>query len=266
MRFDAVRWELAHALRRLARSPGFALTVMLFLAVGIGADITMLGLADSLLFRTPAHVRDVDRVVDIRVRTFPDFADLREQARTLSGVAAWFAPPRPYVISDERRVVPAQQMLASASLFPTLGARPALGRFYTADEDRPGGPHVAVLGHSLWVRAFGGDRGVIGRSFRIAGDVYTVIGVAPAGFTGVALPQIDLFLPITTTKFDASSVALTSREYSWLRVVARLADGATLASAQAEARVIYTRATRRTPSCRTGGSRCSAGGRRTCIR
>lgn len=239
--FDALRWEASHAIRRLARSPAFSLAVIASLAVGIGADVTMLGLVDSLLFRPPAHVRDVERVVDIRVRTYPDFVDLRDQAHSFSGVAAWFAPPRPYALADGDRVVPAQQMLASASLFPLLGVRPVLGRFYTAEEDRPGGPHVAVLGYGLWQRRFGGRRDVIGTSLRVAGDVYTVIGVAPDGFTGVALDQIDLFLPITTTKFDAPSTALTSRDYSWVRVVARLAPGVTIAQAQAEAKVIYRR-------------------------
>lgn len=239
--FEALRWELAHALRRLARSPGFTLAVTLSLAVGIGADVAMLGLVDSLLFRPPAQVRDVGRLVDIRVRTYPDYADLRDQTRSFSGVAAWFAPPRPYVITDGPRAVPVQQMLASASLFPLLGVRPALGRFYSGEEDRPGGPHVAVLGYALWQRQFGGARDVLGRTLRVAGDLYTIVGVAPAGFTGVALTHIDLFLPITTTKFDAGSVALTSRAYSWVRVVARLAPGVTMPEAQAEAKVVYQR-------------------------
>ena len=229
------------ALRRLARSPRFALAIVLSLALGIGTDVTMLGLADSLLFRPPAHVRDVDRLVDIRVRTYPDYVDLRDQARSFSGVAGWWAPPRPYAITDGDRVVPVQQMLASASLFPVLGVEPALGRFYTTAEDRPGGPHLAVLGYGLWRRQFAIARDVLGRTLHVAGDVYTIIGVAPEGFTGVALTDVDLFLPITTTKFDAGPVALTNRNYSWVRVVARLAPGVTSAQAQAEARVVYRR-------------------------
>src|SRR2546427_5740225 len=129
--------DLRYALRQLARSPRFALAVVLSLALGIGTDVTMLGLVDSLLFRPPAHVRDVDRLVDIRVRTYPDYVDLRDQTRSFSGVAGWWAPPRPYAITDLDRVVTVQQMLASASLFPVLGVQPALGRFYTSAEDRP---------------------------------------------------------------------------------------------------------------------------------
>ena len=233
--------DLRHALRTLARSPRLALAVVLSLALGIGTDVTMLGLVDSLLFRPPAHVRDVDRLVDIRVRTYPDYVDLRDQTRSFSGVAGWWAPPRPYAITDGDRVLPVQQMLASASLFPVLGVQPALGRFYTAAEDRPGGPHLAVLGYGLWRRQFAGARDVLGRTLHVAGNLYTIIGVAPEGFTGVALTDVDLFLPITTTKFDAGPAALTSRDYSWVRVVARLAPGVTIPQAQAEAKVAYRR-------------------------
>jgi len=233
--------DLRYALRTLARSPRFALAVVLSLALGIGTDVTMLGLVDSLLFRPPAHVRDVDRLVDIRVRTYPDYVDLRDQTRSFSGVAGWWAPPRPYAITDVDRVVTVQQTLASASLFPVLGVQPALGRFYTGAEDRPGGPHLAVLGYGLWRRQFAGARDVVGRTLHVAGNVYTIIGVAPEGFTGVALTDVDLFVPITTTKFDAGPAALTSRDYSWVRVVARLAPGVTIPQAQAEAKVVYQR-------------------------
>ena len=238
---ETVLRDLRYALRSLKRSPGFAAGVVLSLGLGIGTDITMLGLADSLLFQPPAYVRDVRDLVDVRVRTYPDYVDLRDQAHSFSGVAGWYAPPRPYAISDGARVLPVQQMLASASLFPVLGVRPFLGRFYDPREDRPGGSHVAILGYGLWKRQFAGARNVLGRTLRVAGDLYTIIGVAPEGFTGLAFTHVDLFLPITTTKFDAGPAALTSRDYSWLRVVGRLAPGATLAGAQAEARVIFRR-------------------------
>src|SRR5437764_15269880 len=110
--------DLRYALRTLARSPRFALAVVLSLALGIGTDVTMLGLADSLLFRPPVHVRDVDRLVDIRLRTYPDYVDLRDQTRSFSGVAGGWAPPRLYAITDGNRVLHVQQMLDSASLFP----------------------------------------------------------------------------------------------------------------------------------------------------
>src|SRR5213080_1444023 len=233
--------DLRHALRTLARSPGFALAVVVSLALGIGNYLTMLGFSDSLLFGPPAHVCGVVHLVDVRLRTYPDYVDLRDQTRSFSGVAGWWAPPRPYAITDADRVVTVQQMLASGSLFPVLGVQPALGRFYTPAEDRPGGPHVAVLGYGLWRRQFASARDVLGRTLHVAGDGYTIIGVAPEGFTGVALTDVDLFLPITTTKFDAGPAALTTRNYSWVRVVARLAPGVTIPQAQAEAEVVYRR-------------------------
>jgi len=241
MPFETFRWESARALRRLVRSPGFTVAVLLSLTLGIGADITMLGIVDSLLFRPPAAVHGVDRLVDIRIRTYPDYADVRDDVHAFSGVAGWLAPPRPYSLTVEDRIVPVQQMLASASLFSVLGARPLLGRFYDPAEDRPGGPHVAVLGYAFWVRQFGGTRDILGKTLHVAGDNYTIVGVAPEGFTGVALTAVDLFVPITTTKFDAGPAALSSRDYSWLHVVARLAPGATIAQAQAETKLVYLR-------------------------
>src|SRR5204862_187987 len=110
-----------------------------------------------------------------------------------------------------------------------------------AAEDRLGGPHLAVMGYGLWRRQFAGARDVLGRTLHVAGDVYTIVGVAPEAFTGVALTDVDLFLPITTTKFDAGPAALASRDYSWVRVVARLAPGVTIPQAQAEAKVVYQR-------------------------
>src|SRR5438067_493129 len=161
--------DLRYAIRTLARSPRFTLAAVLSLALGIGTDVTMLGLVDSLLFRPPAHVRDVHCLVDIRVRTYPDYVDLRDQTRSFSGVAGWWAPPRPYAITDGDRAVPVQQMLASGSLFPVLGVQPALGRFYTPAEDRPGGPHVAVLGYGLWRRQLAGAMRVLGRTLHEIG-------------------------------------------------------------------------------------------------
>src|SRR5206468_3819832 len=82
---------------------------------------------------------------------------------------------------DARRVA---VVLATASYFPLLGVRPALGRFYLADEDRLGGPAVAVLGYEFWKGAFGGDSGILGRRLQLGRGTYEVIGVAPERFTG----------------------------------------------------------------------------------
>jgi putative ABC transport system permease protein len=238
---DALATDLIRALKRIGRSPRFAVTVVLFLAVGIGTDLTMLALVDSLLFQPPSGVHDIDGLVDVRLRTYPDYADLRDQNRVFSAVAAWYAPPRPYAISGGDHIVPVHALLASASLFAVLGVQPALGRFFTPSEDRPDGPHVAVIGYGLWRRQYGSSASVVGQTLSVAGDLYTIVGVAPKGFSGVSLQETDLILPITTTKFDAGRAALDSRNYFWLHVVARLAPGESVSQAQADATLIYTR-------------------------
>src|SRR5438093_6855433 len=186
--------DLRHALRALARSPGFALAVVLSLALGIGTDVTMLGLVDSLLFRPPAHVRDVDRLVDIRVRAYPDYVDLRDQTRSFSGVAGWWAPPRPYAISDGDRVVPVQQMLTSASLFPVLGVQPALGRFYTSAEDRPEPQLYVPFTRNVW-----GHMSLVVRT-----------AVTPATFLATLTRTVRQFDPcIPMTSFGGRAAAAT---------------------------------------------------------
>src|SRR5213078_1704905 len=97
---------------------------------------------------------------------------------------------------DARRM---HLVLASASYFPLLGVRPALGRFYLADEDRPGGPAVVVLGYRFCRAAFQGDSGILGRQLQLGRSSYTVVGVAPERFTGVNLENVDAWVPLTAS-------------------------------------------------------------------
>jgi predicted permease len=119
---------------------------------------------------------------------------------------------------------------------------PAVGRFFDADEDRPGAPHVAVLGYHLWRTRFGGERSVLGREIRIADEPYTIVGVAPADFTGVESTPADLFLPVEGARVFGDAHVLTDRNYYWLRIIGRLRPGATPAQASAEVTAIYRHA------------------------
>lgn len=237
--------QLTHfALRRLTRSPGFTVAVVASLGVGIAADVTMIGIADALLYRPPAHVRDVNRLVAVDLsgtrNSYPDYLALREHADAFSGVAGYAR--RAYAMVEQGVVTPVQALLTSRSLFATLGVRPRLGRFFLPDEDRLDGPHVAVLGYRLWQNRFGGDATVLGRTVHVAGDEYTIIGVAPEGFIGAGSAPVDLFLPLASTKFDAGRAAITSRRYSWVELVARLTRGTTVQAARADAALVYRRA------------------------
>ena len=247
---EGVLDDLRHALRSFVRERGFAAVVVLTLALGVGANAAMFGVLDRLLLSGPAHVRDADALGRLYVSTTPpgeperalstfgyvSLAALRE-ARTLTGLAAYTG------VQDEPlgRGLDAERVrvrYVTANLFPLLGTRPALGRFFdAADERPPAGEPVVVLDHATWRRRFGGDSAVIGRPLRLGERTFTVIGVAPPGFTGPELEPVDLWLPVS------ASTPLpdwpTTRGMTWLRVVGRLAPGATPEQATAEVTRLY---------------------------
>jgi len=241
--------ELRYALRRLARRPGLAALAVALLAVGLGGNFALLGTLDAILFRQPPVVAP-DRLVRI-VRTdatheiydnwsYPTADDLRRGASTLAG-AAIYADWRSFHLKPAAgENLRLSGSVASADYFELLGARPALGRLLRpSDEASAGGVPVVVLGYDLWKGSFGGDPGVVGSSLRLNGTDVTVIGVAPQGLGSLdptMAPQ--LWVPMTTWTAlldgDPDSDAVHERGMSWLDVVARLAPGATVESAQAE--------------------------------
>src|SRR5256886_15245 len=123
---------------------------------------------------------------------------------------------------DARRV---HLVLASASYFPLLGVRPALGRFYSADEDRLGGPSVVVLGYRFWRAAFHGDSGILGRQLQLGRSSYTVVGVAPERFTGVNLENVDAWVPLTASTPELMGPGSLNRGSYFLQIIGRLGPG-----------------------------------------
>ena len=244
--------DLRYAARSLMRSPGLTTAAVLTLGLGIGANSAMFGIVDRLFFRPPAHVVDPGRVVRInvtktlapfgtitnRLSDFPRFRELQDHARMLSTVAAysgmWFSLGRGL---DARNV---NGKAVSASFFPLIGVRPERGRFFTADEDRKGGAHVAVLSHEFWHAQYADDPNVIGKPLRLSAATYTVIGIAPRGFTGIGLDQPDLWVPISVAGPEMSwPMVLDCDGCGWLTTIARLAPGATPAQAASEATSLY---------------------------
>ena len=243
---------LRYALRSLRRTPGFAIAAALVLAIGIGANATMFGVVDTLLLRPPPLVVEPDRVTRYYVRqsdpafgeftntsvSYPEYADLRDNGRDFSAVAA-FAPVRvPYGRGASARELRA--VFATRSFFGLLGVRPALGRFFTPEEDDPAKPvRVAVLDHGLWRREFGSDPAVLGKQLQLGDAQYTVVGVAPKGFTGVDISPVDVWIPMAAAEpLAASAESFTSRNWQWLQIVGRLRPGATAEAAALAATAI----------------------------
>jgi predicted permease len=245
--------DLRYALRTFSRSPGLTVAAVVCLALGIGANATIFGVVDTLLFRPPAHVKDPGQVVRLyfrthappfatftsSVRSYPLYTLIRDSARAFSEVAV-FAGARPASLGRGPEARAAHVDLVSGSFFSLLGVTPALGRFFSANEDRLGGPQVVVLSYAFWKRAFGGDDAVLGRELRLGQNVYTVIGVAQEGFTGVNLEGVDLWAPVAVATPDVmGGSSWLNRGSFFLHIIGRLRAGATSAQATREATAAF---------------------------
>jgi len=226
--------DLRYALRQIGRSPGISAVIILTLALGIGATTAMFVSANAVLFRPFPYERP-DRILAIRSTqlkqgwmdgpfSYPDFEDVRAQARSFSVMAA-------HTTRTFNLAVPGQEPerlegeLVSASMFGLLGVRPVLGRDFREDDDRPGAAPVVLLSDLIWKHRFAADPSIVGRTILLNGDRFAVIGVMPEGFLYPADQQI--WVPLRTS-------ATYQRGNHWVRVLGRLKDGVTVAQAQVE--------------------------------
>ncbi len=238
-RLAAVGADLRFAARGLAREPGLTAVVVVVIALGVGANAAMFGILDRLLLRGPEHVVAPEQVariyytVDVpgrgrfKAATFGyvTYALMRDDTRTLSSVGAQTGVSDATLGSGES-AARLRWTAATWDFFPTLGVKPELGRFYDATEDRPGDARaVVVIGDGLWRRRFGADPGVLGRDIEIEGSRFTVIGVAPKGFTGVEMERVDAWVPMSIRSASVTEDWPHSWNAQWLKVVARLKPG-----------------------------------------
>jgi predicted permease len=251
---DHILQDLRYAIRGLFRSPGFTVAVVATLALGIGANTTMFSVLDTLLLKPPAQVQDPGRVVRIYFTrnfgegvvftgastSFPSYESLRSTPAFSSVAATFYAR---LSLGRGANARPVNVRAVTASYFPLLAVRPALGRFFDSTEDRLGAAPVAVVSYRYWRREMAGDTGVLRRTLPIGRFNYSVIGVAPEEFNGADLEQPDVWLPIRAATPDLNEVeALSSRNFFWIRTLARLAPGHTPASAAALATLAVRRA------------------------
>jgi predicted permease len=221
------------ALRQLRRDPGFALAVILTLALAVGANTAAFSVVQAVLlaplpYADPERLHMIwsnsDRAGYLRAPlSGPELQDLREQATLYEGFASiWSTTAQ---IAGDGPPEQLRVALVTANFFPLLGVRPALGRGFEPGEEGPGAPRVAVLSDGLWRRRFGGDPGVVGRQVRLDGGSVTVVGVAPAGLRLWFPP--DANVPedpqvIAPFPFDLRS----DRALYYLRTFGRLRGGA----------------------------------------
>jgi predicted permease len=232
-----------HGLRVLRRSPGFTAVALLTIAAGIGANTAIFSLINAVLLR-PLPFADPERLVivweDLTFAGFPrntpsvaNYVDIKAQSRTLEDLAAldW----RSFNLTGDGEPERVEAYGVTANLLPVLGIRPALGRSFTADEDRPESQKVMMFSYGLWQSRYGGDRGIIGRDLLLNNEKYTVVGVLPAGFEFLR-KDIGIFVPIAFTR-----ELLNNRGRHYLTLVGRLKPGVTLAESQADTQAIMRR-------------------------
>ena len=249
--------DVRYALRGLRARPSFTVGVMLTLGLGIGANAAMFGIVDRLLFRTPEHLTDADRVHRVyfastsdnteRIRVYTSYArylDLLRETHSFSLIATFGTWKLALGDGDAAREVPVSG--ASASYFDFFDLRPALGRFFTAQEDvAPEGAPVVVLSYPYWQIAFGGSRDVLGKTIRVGRTLCTIIGVAPEGFNGIVDEVVpSMWVPITTFLWDARHVDYRSN-YAWQgrQIIAKRKAGVSIAAATADLTTAFRRST-----------------------
>ena len=244
--------DLRYAVRNLRRTPGLTAFVVVTLALGIGMTVTPFSMLDALVFR-PYPVPDPDAVVTLvstsRDNAYDSFSyreylDIRDRTKSYDGVIAG-APPQAVGFSARPGETPLVRagMLVSGNYLRVLGVEPRIGRGFRDDEDAtPGRDAVVVLSWDFWKREFAGDASVVGRTVRLNGTAFTVIGVTPRAFTGMYIfMRPDFYMPLAMARLfstDPRKNFFVDRDDRELTVRARLKPDVSLAEARNEIAVL----------------------------
>ncbi|MEP6762948.1 MAG: ADOP family duplicated permease [Gemmatimonadaceae bacterium] len=247
---SSIAQDTRYALRGMRRRPGFSIAVVLILALGIGANATMFGIVDRLLLRTPNFLVSPNHVQRVYLATtqsgkvffgssasYRRFHELTDSAKTIDLATALWQPELAVGVSNPREM---RVTYATASFWKLFSIRPAIGRFYSADEDVPThSTNVAVLGYGYWQTAYGGSDDAIGQIVRIGRFDYTIIGVAPKDFNGIGNRISVAYIPLSSGADNSFAGNGRNHWYdtyglNWLQVIVRRKPQATIAEAQKE--------------------------------
>jgi putative ABC transport system permease protein len=244
--------DIRYAFRTLWRAPGFAAVAIFALALGIGGNTAIFSLVDGVRAHALPY-DDPDRLVILwgnvlrdtverRGASYPDFLDWRAQATTFDGIGAFDSIDATLSAGDEPERITLETV--SAPYFGLLGAVPARGRVFLAEEDVvPQRFAVTVLGDGLWKRRFGADPAIVGRPIVLDGRPFTVVGIMPPGFRGLT-DQADAWIPFV---MSGSAEELAERGSRWFRVLGRLKPAVTLVRAQSDLDIVSRRLERSYP-------------------
>jgi putative ABC transport system permease protein len=240
-RLEGLKYDLRFAFRQLRKKPGFALTVVLVLSLGIGASTAIFSAVNPILFQSLPYPEPGRVLMLWEARTdgspefvcFGTFHGVDKRNHSFEAVAA-FKPWQPTMIGrGEPERFEGQRV--SADYFRVLGVQPFLGRGFDASDDQHNGPNVVILSDTLWRRRFAADRTMIGRQITLDDNLYTVIGVMPRSFENVLAPTAQLWAAL---QYDPS-LPPDSREWGHhLQMVGRLSPGVSSRDARNELGVL----------------------------
>lgn len=249
--------DLKLAVRLLAKSPGFALTAIVTLALGIGANAVVFSVLNAVVLR-PVNVPHAQNLYTVQrfqyaSQSYPDYLDLRDRNRTFESMAA-YQIIGPVGVDSGGKASTAWPYLASGNYFDALGIQPYLGRFFhPSDEKGANSAPYVVLSYAYWHSYFHGDKGVVGRTVDINKHALTIVGVAPPAFRGTELffaPA--LWIPIVEQPLIQGHDSLQQRGNHSPMVVGRLKPGVTAAEATADLNAIGAWLSRTYPSADDG--------------
>src|SRR5579859_1465269 len=199
----ALTQDLRHALRVMGKNPGFTAIAVAALALGIGANTAIFSVVNGVLLQ-PLPFKDSDRLVQIgrgyrkggfnASTSIPKYMAWRQAGAAFDGIAAYDFVGPGLNIGGADTPEQVKGIHVSAEFFTVFGAAPTIGHVFTSEEDRPGGPKLAVISYGLWKRRWGADHGVLGRSLVLNSEPYTIIGVLPRSFH--SNPPADIWIPL----------------------------------------------------------------------
>lgn len=254
---DSVLLDISYALRRLLKTPGFALLAVLTLALAIGANTTVFSMLNALVLR-PLPVKQPDRLVclsgpQMLSQSFPNYRDFRDRTKTMLGLVATRLTVIALSHTGENARVWGYEV--TGNYFQVLGVKPALGRFFTPAQDTKvnAEPYV-VLSYSAWRHRFGGDPGLINKAVKINGLDYTVLGVAPRGFVGTELLFApEFWVPMSMEPLIEPGNNWLEDRSTWdANVFGRIKTGVSYAQAQSEMQTIAAELVREHPNENNG--------------
>jgi putative ABC transport system permease protein len=239
----ALLYDVRQAARGLARDPRLTGFAVVTLALGIGANVTALRVADHLRLEGPAHVREPDRLLRVyrRLATaageqtspwlpYQTFQHVRDDVRAFDAVGAYGVRDTVVGRGASARILRVGQTLGA--FFPVLGVKPVAGRFFGPGEDRAADGPLAIVSDRVWRSDFDGAPDIVGRRLLVESTTYTIVGVAPVDFTGPDLGRVDVWILGDTR---------TAASYNW-KVVGRLRPGCAVATASADVSAMQSRA------------------------